>query len=81
MNKLSVLLPVIVIIGGTVSAVVLVFLRFWWLLAPVIAGAVIAAVLVYYILKFAGEAIYYVLDIERNQQIMQQSFLDMLSDK
>ncbi len=81
LNKLSVLLPVIVIIGGTVSAVVLVFLRFWWLLAPVIAGAVIAAVLVYYILKFAGEAIYYVLDIERNQQIMQQSFLDMLSDK
>lgn len=81
LNKLSVLLPVIVIIGGTVAAVVLVFLQFWWLLAPVLAGAAVAAVLVYYILKFTGEAIYYVLDIERNQQIMQQSLLDMLSDK
>ena len=78
LSKLSVILPVLVILGGTVAAVVLVFLKLWWLLAPVLAGAVVAAVLLYYIFKFCSEAIYYVLDIERNQQIAQQSLLDML---
>lgn len=81
LSKLSVIIPVIIIIGGSVTAVVVSFLNFWWLLAPVLAGAVICAVLLYYMLKFSADWIYYKLDIERNQQIVQQSLLDLLAKK
>ncbi|MCM1368148.1 MAG: hypothetical protein NC184_04985 [Roseburia sp.] len=81
LSKLSVILPVIVIIGGSIASVVLSFLSYWWLLAPVMVGAVIGAVLLYYILKFSADWFSYKLDIERNQQIVQQSLLDILAKK
>lgn len=81
LNKLSVIVPVIVIVGGSIAAVVLSFLCYWWLLAPALVGAVIGAVLLYYILKFSADRVSYKLDIERNQQIVQQSLLDILAKK
>lgn len=81
LSKLSVILPVVTIIGGTITAVVLSFLKFWWLLAPVVAGTVVVGVIVYYLFKFAADYVYYKLDIERNQQIMEQTLLDLLSKK
>lgn len=80
-GKLSVIIPVVVVIGGTVAAVILSFLSYWWLLAPVMVGAMLGAVLLYYVLKFAADYISYKLDVERNQQIIQQSLLDLLSKK
>ncbi|WP_438848876.1 hypothetical protein [Anaerocaecibacter muris] len=81
LSKLSIILTVATIIGGTAAAVILSFLVKWWLLAPVIVGAAIGGVLIYYIFKFAADFVSYKLDIERNQQIMQQTFLDILSKK
>lgn len=81
LEKLAVIIPVIVVIGGTVAAVILTFLQIWWLLAPVTAGAVVGAVIVYYLFKFAADYVHYKLDLERNQQIIQQSLLDILSKK
>lgn len=81
LSKLSVILSVVTVIGGTVAAVILSFLSFWWLFAPVLVGAAVAAVLVYYTFKFGADYVYYKLDVERNQQIIQQSLLDILSKK
>lgn len=81
LSKLSVILTVATIIGGTAAAVILSFLVNWWLLAPVIVGAAVGGVLMYYIFKFSADVVSYKLDIERNQQIMQQTFLDILSKK
>lgn len=81
LSKLSVVIPVITIIGGTVTAVILTFLQLWWLLAPVVCAAAIGGVLMYYIFKFSADYINYKLDIERNQQLIQQSLLDILSKK
>lgn len=80
-GKLSVILMVTVIIGGTAAAVILSFLGNWWLLAPVMLGAVLSGVMVYYMFKLVADCIYYKLDIERNQQIMEQSLLDLLAKR
>lgn len=81
MSRLAVIIPVVIIIGGTVAAVIATFLSIWWIFAPVALCATVGAVLVYYVLKFVADFISYKLDIERNQQIMQQSLLDLLSQK
>lgn len=81
LSKLAVIIPVITIIGGTVTAVILTFLQVWWLLAPVVCAAAIGGVLTYYIFKFFADYINYKLDIERNQQLIQQTLLDVLSKK
>lgn len=78
LNKLTVLLPLVVLVGGNVAAVVLCFLQNYWLL-PVVSGATsVAGVLIYYLVKFAADWIAYALDRERNQQIQQQTLLDIL---
>ena len=81
MSRLSVIVTVAVIIGGTAAAVILAFLVKWWLIAPVMVGAAVGGVLTYYTFKFCADFISYKLDIERNQQIMQQTFLDILAKK
>ena len=81
LSKLAVIVPVVVIIGGTVTAVILTFLQLWWLLAPVICAAAVGAVLAYYVIKFSADYVNYKLDMERNQQLLQQSLLDLLSKK
>ncbi|MCI8459338.1 MAG: hypothetical protein HFE46_06715 [Clostridia bacterium] len=78
LNKLSVLLPLAVLVGGNIAAVIAAFLRSYWLF-PVLSGcATVAAVLVYYLVKFAADRIAYMLDRERNQQVQQQTLLDIL---
>lgn len=79
MGRLSVILPVAVIVCGTAAGVICTFLTAWWLMAPMAAGAAIAGVLVYYAFKLAADKINYKLDMERNQQIIEQSMLDILS--
>lgn len=81
LSKLSVIIPVITIIGGTITAVILTFLQLWWLLAPVLCAAAIGGVLMYYVFKFSADCVNYKLDIERNQQLLQQSLLDILAKK
>ncbi len=81
LSKLSVIMPVVIIVAGSATAVIVSFLSFWWLLAPVLVGAVVGAVLAYYIIKFAADSIYYKLDLERNQQIAEQTLLDLLAKK
>ena len=80
LNKLTVLLPLIVLVGGNVFAVVMTFVKKYWLYPVISAGATVAAVLVYYIFKFAADWIAYALDRERNQQIQQQTLLDILDN-
>lgn len=79
--RLSVILPIVTVIGGTVAAVALSFLSYWWLLGPVMVGATIGATLVYYIFKLCADCISYLLDRERNQQIIEQTLLDLLSKR
>lgn len=79
LGRLSVILPVTVIIGGTAAGIITTFMFYWWLVAPVILGSVLAAVVLYYLFKFAADLVQYKLDIERNQQISEQSLLDILS--
>lgn len=78
LNKLSVLLPLVVLVGGNVAAVIVAFLQAYWLFPVISAGATVAGVLVYYIVKFAADWIAYALDRERNQQVQQQTLLDIL---
>ncbi|MBD5131523.1 MAG: hypothetical protein HDT28_02865 [Clostridiales bacterium] len=81
LTRLSVIVPVLVIVGGTIAAVVFSFLQFWWLLGPVMVAATVGATLMYYILKFWADFVSYKLDAERNQQIIEQTLLDLLSKK
>lgn len=81
LSRLAVVLPVITIVGGTIAAVILSFLQYWWLLAPILVGATAGATLVYYIFKFCADYISYKLDAERNQQIIEQTLLDLLAKK
>lgn len=81
LGRLSVIIPVIVVIGGTAAGVILAFLKIWWLFAPVALGAALGGVLVYYLLKYLCDRVNYKLDVERNQQILEQSLLDLLSKK
>lgn len=81
LSKLSVILTVTVVIGGTAAAVIVSFLVDWWLLAPVLVAATVGGVLIYYIFKFSADYVYYKLDIERNQQMMQQTLLDILAKR
>lgn len=81
LGRLSVIVPVIVVIGGTAAGVILAFLKIWWLFAPVALGAVLGGVLMYYVLKYLCDRVNYKLDLERNQQILEQSLLDLMSKK
>ncbi|MDE7464778.1 MAG: hypothetical protein K2M48_07085 [Clostridiales bacterium] len=81
LTRLAVILPIVTIVGGTIAAVILSFLQYWWLLGPVMVGATVGATLVYYIFKFCADYVSYKLDAERNQQIIEQSLLDLLSKK
>ncbi|MDE6398151.1 MAG: hypothetical protein K2L51_02410 [Clostridiales bacterium] len=78
LNKLSVLLPLVMLVGGNVAAVILAFLQKYWLFPVVSACATVAGVLMYYLIKFAADRVAYTLDRERNQQIQQQTLLDIL---
>ncbi len=79
LNKLSVLLPLVIAVGGNVAAVIVGFrTAYYWLFPVVSAASSVAAVLVYYLIKFAADCVAYALDRERNQQIQQQTMLDML---
>ena len=84
LNKLTVLLPLIIVLGGNIAAIVVGLIMrttvYFWLFPVISAGASVAAVLVYYIVKFLADWIAYALDRERNQQIQQQTLLDMLSE-
>ena len=79
LSRLSVILPTVTIIGGTAAGIITTFLVVWWAVAPVVAGSVVAAVLLYYLLKISADAVNYKLDIERNQQIAEQTMLDLLA--
>lgn len=78
LNKLSVLLPLVVVIGGNIAAVITSFLSYYYMYPIVSALSSVAAVLMYYIIKFQADCIAYMLDRERNQQIQQQTLLDIL---
>ncbi len=78
LDKLSVIIPTVIIIGGTAAGIITAFLVVWWTAAPVIVGSVIAAVLSYYGIKIASDHVHYKLDLERNQQISEQTLLDLL---
>ena len=80
LNKLSVLLPLVVFVGGNIAAVILSFVMYgmYWLFPVVSATATVAGVLIYYMIKFSADCVAYMLDKERNQQIQQQTLLDIL---
>ncbi len=78
MGRLSVIVPTVIIIGGTAAGIITSFLLKWWMAAPVIAGAALGAVFMYYVLKLTADVINYKLDTERNQQIAEQTLLDLL---
>ncbi len=80
LNKLTVLLPLLILVGGNVAAVIAAFLKTFWLFPVLSAATTVAAVLAYYIIKFSADWIAYALDRERNQQIQQQTLLDILSE-
>ncbi len=82
LNKLSVLLPLVVLLGGNIAGIIVSFIPqgFYWLYPVISAGASVAGVLVYYIVKFAADCTAYMLDRERNQQIQQQTLLDILGE-
>lgn len=77
-DKLAYIMPVAAIIGGTVAGVILTFLYYWWLLPVAVVGSVIVAMFLYFLFKLFSNALYYKLEIERNQQIQQQTLLDLL---
>lgn len=81
LGRLSVILSAMVVIGGSIAAVITTFLVEWYWFAPILAGSAIAATLVYYLFKFAADFVNYKLDLERNQQLIQQSLLDLLAKK
>ena len=81
LSRLSVIVPVVVVIGGSAAGIILSFKHTWWLLAPVMVGAALGGVITYYMIKFACDWVNYKLDLERNQQILEQTMLDMLAKK
>lgn len=81
MSRLAVIMPVTVTICGTVAAVITSFLSIWWLFGPIMLGATLASVIVYYAFKMVCDYVNFKLDTERNQQILEQSLLDLLSKK
>lgn len=80
LNKASIILPLVVIVGTVVTAAICTFLVKSWLFSIILGGAIIAAIVVYYIVKFLADIITYMVDVERNQQIAEQTMLDMLSE-
>lgn len=77
-DKLAYILPVTAIIGGTVAGVIVTFLYYWWLLPVAVVGSVVVAMFLYFLFKLFSNSLYYKLEIERNQQIQQQTLLDLL---
>lgn len=80
LNKLTVLFPLLLLVGGNVAAVIAAFLKTFWLFPVLSAATTVAAVLTYYLIKFSADWIAYALDRERNQQIQQQTLLDILDE-
>lgn len=80
-QRLSVIVPFLVVVAGGIAAVVTSFTFYYWLLAPVLVGSACAAILLYYIFALMSNMIYYKLDLEKNAQIQQQTLLDLLSKK
>lgn len=78
LGKLSVLLPLAVIIGGVVASVITCFLVKFWLMPIVLFGTIVGAIIMYWIVKFFADVVGYALDLERNQQIQSQTLLDIL---
>lgn len=81
--RLSVVLPLAVIVCATVAAVIVTFMfpAFYWLFDIILFGAIVAGLLVYWLVKFLADVVSYALDVERNQQIAQQTLLDILSQQ
>lgn len=82
LSKLSVLLPLVTFVGGNIAAVIVSFVLggMYWLMPVVSVAASVAGVSVYYLFKFAADCVAYALDRERNQQIQQQTLLDILDE-
>jgi len=80
LNKLTVIFPLLLLVGGNVAAVIAAFLKTFWLFPVLSAATTVAAVLTYYLIKFSADWIAYALDRERNQQIQQQTLLDILDE-
>lgn len=81
LSRLAVVVPVVVVIGGSAAGIILSFMHTWWLLAPVMVAAALGGVITYYLIKFVCDWVNYKLDLERNQQIMEQTMLDLLAKK
>lgn len=79
LDVLSIILPIVVIVCGSIAGIIISFLFNWWWLNIAIVAAMLGSILVYYIFKLCANYLYYKLDLERNQQIQQQSLLDILS--
>ena len=80
LSKLSVVLPLAVIVAASVAAVIVAFLSYYWLFNLVLFGAILAGIVTYWLVKLCADVVAYKLDLERNQQIMQQTMLDILTE-
>ena len=78
LSKLSVLLPLLTILGGIVASVIVCFVYQVWLMPIILFGGIVGGIVVYWTVKFAADLVSYKLDAERNQQIQQQTLLDIL---
>lgn len=80
LGKLSVILPLAVVLSATIAAVIVAFLFQYWLFNLILLGAVLAGIVTYWLVKLAADHVSYKLDVERNQQIEQQTLLDILEE-
>ena len=78
LSKLSVLLPLVTVLGGVVASVIVCFVYQVWLMPIIFFGSIVAGIVVYWLVKFFADMIAYKLDAERNQQLQQQTLLDIL---
>lgn len=87
--RLSIILPLVTIISAITVGVIYNSLgiidnfgamKSSLVMAVFCLGAIVAAIVVYWIFKLLSDMVFYKLDAERNQQIQQQTMLDMLSE-
>ncbi len=78
LSKLSVLLPLVTVLGGVVASVIICFVYEVWLMPIIFFGSIVGGIVVYWVVKFFADMIAYKLDAERNQQLQQQTLLDIL---
>ena len=67
-------------VAASVAAVIVAFLSYYWLFNLVLFGAILAGIVTYWLVKLCADVVAYKLDLERNQQIMQQTMLDILTE-